>query len=328
MKRLSKIDESVWADMHKRSNGKQTRKEDDPNILDAQGFVEYLRDLYKNVDTDFYIFKDLNDVITVPMFETELGTKSTWFIQYDCTDNSVLIWDHFLNKDDKLFDKIRRKYNVKKYHIHRNFTDNFLITPKTGKSSNKFFIEIINFLLENTNVFFTRILVKNDNMNESVWADIHRRSNGSMFRKEDLPEQNPEHWWAIIALPQAPKYTKEQLRGLDIAYEFVINKIRKITKDDWPEKVDIYFKNEHYWRLQIEHITPYGSDIYSLNVNGGRSYTPITWAKMTLGEKRGIRYRLENKTFYLYKYNLYGSKKGYILREDPEYEGEKGILLK
>ena len=30
----------------------------------------------------------------------------------------------------------------------------------------------------------------------------------------------------------------------------------------------------------------------------------------------------------MYKYNLYGSKKGYILREDPEYEGEKGILLK
>lgn len=165
-------------------------------------------------------------------------------------------------------------------------------------------------------------------IDESIWADIHRRSNGSMFRKEDLPEQDPEHWWTIVALPQAPKYTKDQLSGLDIAYKFVIDKIRKVTKDDWPEKVDIFFKNEHYWRLQIEHITPYGSNTYTLNINGGRSYTPTTWSKMSLSEKRGVRYRLENKTFYLYEYNLYGSKKGYILREDPEYEGEKGILLK
>ena len=165
-------------------------------------------------------------------------------------------------------------------------------------------------------------------LDESLFGNMADKGRGETVKWEDMPEQDPEHWWTIIPLPQAPKYTKDQLRGLDIAYDFVINKIRKITKDDWPEKVDIYFKNEHYWRLQIEHITPYGSDTYSININGGRSYTPITWSKMTLGDKRGIRYRLENKTFYLYKYNLYGSKKGYILRETPEFESEKGILLK
>lgn len=163
---------------------------------------------------------------------------------------------------------------------------------------------------------------------ESVWSDIHKRSNGEIIRQEDLPEQDPEYWWRIVPLPQAPKYSKEQLRCLDVAYDFVLNKIRNITKDEYPEKVTIYFKNEKYWRLEIEHITPYGNDTYTINMNGGRSYTPISWSKMTMGDKRGIRYRLENKKFYLYKYNLYGSKKGYILREEPEYNGEKGILLK
>jgi hypothetical protein len=168
---------------------------------------------------------------------------------------------------------------------------------------------------------------KLSNIEESVWSDIHKRSNGGSFRIEDLPEQNPDHWWTIVALPQAPKYTKDQLRGLDIAEEFVISKIRKITNDEWPETVDIFFKNEHYWRLQIDHIKPYGNDTYTINMNGGRSYTPTTWAKMSLGEKRGIRYRLENKTFYMYSEKTYGGTY-YTLREEPEFNGKKGILLK
>ena len=183
MKKLSNITESIWSDIQDRSSGETVRKEDDVDLLDAQEFVEYIRDIYKNVDTKFYIFKDLNDMITVPTFETELGTKSTWFIEYDCNKKAVYIWEHFLNKEDKLFDKLNDNYKLTL--IRRNFTENFLVEPKKGKSSNKFFIEIIDYILENASVFCKRILVKNNKVSESIWSDIQDRSSGEITRKED-----------------------------------------------------------------------------------------------------------------------------------------------
>ena len=183
MKKLSNITESIWSDIQDRSSGEVIRKEDDVDLLDAQEFVEYLRDIYKNVDTKFYIFKDLNNMITVPTFETELGTKSTWFIEYDCNKKAVYIWEHFLNKEDKLFDKLNDNYKLTL--IRRNFTENFLVEPKKGKSSNKFFIEIIDYILENASVFCKRILVKNNKVSESIWSDIQDRSSGESVRKED-----------------------------------------------------------------------------------------------------------------------------------------------
>ena len=190
MKKLSKITESIWSDMQDRSVGKTVRKEDDVNLLDAQGFVEYLRNIYKNVDTEFYIFKDLNDIITVPIFKPEAETKSTWFINYDCNKEEVFIWNHFLNKENKLFDKLNDDYKLS--FIRNHFIEYVLVEPKTGKSSNKFFIEIIDYILENASVLYKRILVKNDKITESIWSDMQDRSSGDTVRQEDMITTNKD----------------------------------------------------------------------------------------------------------------------------------------
>ena len=181
------INESIWSDMQDRSTGDTVRKEDDVNLLDAQGFVEYLRNIYKNVDTEFYIFKDLNDIITVPIFKTE---PETWFIKYDCNKEEVYIWKHFLNKENKLFDKLNDDYKLS--FIRRHFTENVLIEPKTSKSSNKFFIEIIDYILDNASVLYKRILVKNDKITESIWSDMQDRSIGKTVRQEDMITTNKD----------------------------------------------------------------------------------------------------------------------------------------
>ena len=69
--------------------------------------------------------------------------------------------------------------------IRRNFTENFLVEPKKGKSSNKFFIEIIDYILENASDLCKRILVKNDKLSESAWGDMRKRSSGNQVRRED-----------------------------------------------------------------------------------------------------------------------------------------------
>ena len=210
-----KTNESIWSDIQDRSAGKIGRKEDDINLLDAQGFVEYLRKLYKNECTEYYIFKDLNDIITVPTFETGLGTNTTQFVEYDCNKKAVYVWDHFLSKEEELFNKLNDDYKLT--YICRNSTEYYLVEPKRGKSSNKFFIEIIDYILENASAFCNRILFKNHKVTESIWSDIQDRSTGKTIRKEDdvdyLDKEDFCH------------YLKENYKMLHTPYDIIVDKV-------------------------------------------------------------------------------------------------------
>ena len=46
MKKLSKITESIWSDMQDRSTGDVVRKEDDINLLDETGLLNYMKKVY------------------------------------------------------------------------------------------------------------------------------------------------------------------------------------------------------------------------------------------------------------------------------------------
>ena len=46
MKRLSKITESIWSDIQDRSMGKNRRREDDVDLLDETGLVNYMKKVY------------------------------------------------------------------------------------------------------------------------------------------------------------------------------------------------------------------------------------------------------------------------------------------
>ena len=48
MRKLSQITESIWGDIHKRSNGIQVKREDDVNHMDFTTFHDYLEEKYKD----------------------------------------------------------------------------------------------------------------------------------------------------------------------------------------------------------------------------------------------------------------------------------------
>ena len=52
MRKLSEITESIWSDMQDRSSGDKIRKEDDVNLLDRDGFYNYIMEHYKTVTED------------------------------------------------------------------------------------------------------------------------------------------------------------------------------------------------------------------------------------------------------------------------------------
>lgn len=165
------------------------------------------------------------------------------------------------------------------------------------------------------------------NISESLWGSIRDRVNGEGIRIEDLPEQDYEYWWRNIPLEKAPKYKKEELRLYDFLYDLVIWRVEKTMNINIPNRIDIHFKYEDAWYLVIYHNTAHGADNYTLEAHGVKSYNPQKYSELGMAEKRSIRYRLETKTFYVYKTGQ-GPWATYILREEPEFKGEKGILLK
>ena len=158
---------------------------------------------------------------------------------------------------------------------------------------------------------------------ESIWSDIQDRSSGETIRKEDIKPQDYEHWWRNIPLDDAPKYKKEELRLWDFLYDLIIWPLEKTMKIEKPNIIRIYFKYEDAWYLSIFHNTSHGADNYTMEANGVKHYNPVKYSEMSIQEKRSIKYRLETKKFYVYKYS-----NEYALREEPEINGEKGVPLK
>jgi len=151
----------------------------------------------------------------------------------------------------------------------------------------------------------------------------------SIQAKEPSQEDKDKPWWRNIKLPNPPKYKKEELKGLDLIYDFIISKIRKIFDDQWPEQIEIYFKGEPNWDLTINHITSFHNDTFEMYAHGPTSPWQVYFSQMSLDEKRSIRQRLEERTFYVYT-SKHGYNNGtrYTLMEIDEYNGKKGILLR
>ena len=75
--------------------------------------------------------------------------------------------------------------------------------------------------------------------------------------------------------------------------------------------------------MSIYHNTSYGADTYTMEANGVKNYNPVKYSEMNIQEKRSIKYRLEKKKFYVYKYS-----NEYVLMEEPKFNGVKGVELK
>ena len=187
MRKLSNIIESVWSDIQKRSMGKQMRKEDDVNFMDFETFGEYLRNFNKKEVTKVYL-DPAGKFITIDEINIISESKER---SYERHYQLLLTIEYSESKD---VEEIRLPYSFKtlERNVYSKMTKEFSISikrtadlnishlninPKDGsKKTNRFFLDVLNFLLEN---------LKNRYLNESVWSDIQKRSMGKQVRKED-----------------------------------------------------------------------------------------------------------------------------------------------
>ena len=181
MKKLSKITESIWSDMQDRSAGDVVRREDDVNLMSEEDFCDYLNDNYISKDGHKIIYRE--DTKNIFMSILKKFTSVSFSITYNYKSNIITMNDEIESLFPELCKMIKEKFKVDKEYVNTNYTK-FIISPSDGSEcTNRFFVEVINFIIENgdENV----LLMKKKHINESIWSDMQDRSAGITQRKED-----------------------------------------------------------------------------------------------------------------------------------------------
>ena len=181
MKKLSKITESIWSDMQDRSAGITQRKEDDVNLMSGEDFCDYLNDNYISKDGHKIIYRE--DTKNIFMSILKKFTSVSFSITYNYKSNIITMNDEIESLFPELCKMIKEKFKVDKEYVNTNYTK-FIISPSDGSEcTNRFFVEVINFIIENgdENV----LSLKKKHINESIWSDMQDRSAGITQRKED-----------------------------------------------------------------------------------------------------------------------------------------------
>ena len=184
MKKLSKITESIWSDMQDRSAGITQRKEDDVNLMSREDFCDYLNDNYIIKDGRKIMYNEFTKNIFVSIFATV-----AYNIAYDYKSNTIIMNDDVESFFPELCKAIKENFKVDKKNItNPNYTQ-FIISPSDGsKCTNRFFVDVINFIIDNADE--NELLLKKKHINESIWSDMQDRSAGKTVREEDMITTN------------------------------------------------------------------------------------------------------------------------------------------
>ena len=187
IKKNNEIKESIWSDMQDRGNGDIIKAEDDINNMDYESLYEYVKENYE-IDVDQMGWaEDTNNpdntyfYTYVPILSTKERNDAVYYLCRDfsmpCTVsiNSEITHDY----DSKIYKTLKDNYIVKPID-----SDFLSISPKNGgKVDNEFFLEVLNFIIDNTDE--TYLNVRHKSVNESVWSDMQDRGSGDLIKKED-----------------------------------------------------------------------------------------------------------------------------------------------
>ena len=178
------ITESIWSDIQDRSMGKAVRKEDDIDLLDINELCEYLKTIYKvDSNSDINVIEiEGNSYLVICLYEDEYG-----YYRYIYYDGDYINTQLDVIETLKCLFEFERKFSI--IHSTNDFDVACIdIYPKDKERvpvTNKFFIEVLDFILDRINVPLEQKIEKISNIKESIWSDMQDRSAGEIVRKED-----------------------------------------------------------------------------------------------------------------------------------------------
>ena len=138
---MRKLSESIWSDMQDRSAGETVRKEDDINLLDSDGLYDYINKHYKRI-APFAFITNIGGMLSVPIIRGTVH-NCVWYSP-ESEIKAVSIGDGMISQVDGLLNLLYDNFSIKE------ITGLYWLSPKDGSEiTNKFFIDVIDFLLEN-----------------------------------------------------------------------------------------------------------------------------------------------------------------------------------
>ena len=147
MKKLSKIDESVWGDLRKRSSGEVTRRENDINNLDRDGLYEYIFDLYEQINPFPTPLKSQTSQ-TYTYFSIPIFKSNHKVYRLDCTfDNSKISKIILMANDADVKDF--KQILIDNFDCILRDDGALKITAKDGTVSNQVCMDFIKVIVEN-----------------------------------------------------------------------------------------------------------------------------------------------------------------------------------
>ena len=174
------IKESIWSDIQDRSAGDTVRKEDDINLMSGEDFCDYLNDNYIIKNGRKIMYNEFTKNIFVSIFATV-----AYNIAYDYKSNTIIMNDDVESFFPELCKAIKENFKVDKKNITNHNYTQFIISPSDGsKCTNRFFVDVINFIIENVDE--NELLIKKKHINESIWSDMQDRSTGNRVIKEEV----------------------------------------------------------------------------------------------------------------------------------------------
>ena len=182
MKKLSKITESIWSDMQDRSAGITQRKEDDINLMSMEDFCDYLNDNYIGKDGHKIIYNETSKRIYTAILKQHVGCYFN--ISYNYNSNTITMNDEVESLCPELCKMIKKNFKVvKKIASNPTYTQFIIFPPDGSKCTNRFFVDVIDFIIDNADE--NVLSLKKKHINESIWSDMQDRSAGDVVRKED-----------------------------------------------------------------------------------------------------------------------------------------------
>ena len=171
------IKENIWSNINKRSEGGLERKEDNVDNLNLEDLCNYLNSIYKTIGHAIYYTELGNGTqsIEIPLFEKG---RHTFYLIYS-TDQNCINFADLTDFTPDLYKNLQKKFNAS---VEENdYGKNVII--KSEKLTNRFVISIVDFIIENPPVNADMCIERK--MNESIWSNINKRSEGNTERRED-----------------------------------------------------------------------------------------------------------------------------------------------
>ena len=143
------IKESAWGSMLDRGAGDAVRKEDDINLLDLEEFYwEYLEKHYRIKMGKEMCFNSSAQAIDVPILIK--NTSTTFLIIYNFRKKCIIFNTKWPEKYPKLFHKMCDEFEITLEKNPNLFSfDAYFLTDKDNKVSNKTFVDVLNFIIDN-----------------------------------------------------------------------------------------------------------------------------------------------------------------------------------